>query len=123
MELDRRLISGELSNDQVKDVVALALELQGDPKRQWNDVGGQIIEKARVNGLTSDKQWQRYLDQAFDFGLAIEWWGNKPDQMTVRIAENSLSRISSYPVDDCLYRMAAFSLTPARFRQTVGIRR
>ena len=99
MELDRRLSSGELTDAQVNDAVVLALDFQADRKKPWNNLCGHIIEKARVGQLANDAQWQRYLDQAFDFSLSIEPIEKKPRQLAVRVVENSPPRIRSDPVD------------------------
>ncbi|MGB0769007.1 MAG: hypothetical protein ACPGYV_15020, partial [Phycisphaeraceae bacterium] len=62
-ELARRLTGNELSTSQAQQILAHALAVQADPTQPWDDQLGDIIERAREQGLTTDAQWQQYAAQ------------------------------------------------------------
>lgn len=61
-ELRRRYDAGLLSAIEIEDMIEAALVHQLDPKRPWQTAWGNFVELGRLNGDTTDDQWQRYAE-------------------------------------------------------------
>lgn len=62
-ELDRRLKDGRLTERTITELVAIALEVQGDRDRPWTRQWAVFLESARAAGHLSPEQTGRYFRQ------------------------------------------------------------
>ncbi|MBS0198331.1 MAG: hypothetical protein JSR77_16380 [Planctomycetes bacterium] len=63
-ELMARWLAGKFSSDQSVRVVEAALALQGDVNRPWTENWGDLIERAKLDGILTKAQSEQYLKQA-----------------------------------------------------------
>ena len=63
-EIERRQIDGELTADQVDDILARWLDHQGDPNLPWITTKGDLLDHAAKIGLLTPAQTQRFVEQA-----------------------------------------------------------
>jgi hypothetical protein len=68
-EFLRRRQTGKLSEAAVQNVIEAALEQQADQERPWLEDWGEFIEFARVDGLATDDQYERFYRQCIAFGF------------------------------------------------------
>ncbi len=68
-ELMARWLAGKFSTDQTAKVVEAALALQGDLNRPWTENWGDLIERAKLDGVLTNAQSQLYLKQAAPLAL------------------------------------------------------
>lgn len=70
-ELIRRYDRNSLGPEQVAEIVAAALEIQGDANRPWDEAWGDLIEKASMDDLVDEADLHRYYQQAAIIELAV----------------------------------------------------
>ena len=64
VQLVDRMSNAKLSADQTANVVEAALDIQENPRRPWATEWGDLIERARLDGVLSDAQQARFRNQA-----------------------------------------------------------
>lgn len=63
-ELERRSSKRGADKELIATIAAAALDIQGDPRRPWDEKWGDIIENALLTKILDDQDKQRYYDQA-----------------------------------------------------------
>jgi hypothetical protein len=63
-EIMNRILKGQIGKDEYQRVIAAALEYQGDLTREWSENWGELIERARFDGVLSEADAERFEEQA-----------------------------------------------------------
>jgi hypothetical protein len=99
LEIKRRMDRGDLSERQIRAVVADALDIQADAQQQWDPCWGDIIERAILRGLLTEEQVGRYLRQAYAdcpyFKVAARAHANSSLEVLMTLGPLRASRIDT----------------------------
>lgn len=89
-EIADRILRQKLSPDQYQRVIEEALAFQGDPSRPWSESWGDLIERARLDGVLTSSQAERFRSQAAVIDLRvrprIQAGGTTPVLLTLKEA-------------------------------------
>jgi hypothetical protein len=85
-EVMNRVLAKSLSADQYQGVIERALDLQGDPKAAWSESWGDLVERARLDGVLKPEQDTRFARQAARLGARTRPAVHAGQALPVRIA-------------------------------------
>lgn len=70
-EIMSRILSNKLDPAQYQKVIGAVLDMQADPNRAWSENWGELIERARFDGVLSKQDEARFAAQAPVFELEV----------------------------------------------------
>ncbi len=90
VEIQNRLMARKLDPAQYQRVIEATLELQGDLSRPWTESWGDLIERAKLDGVLKPEQEQRFNSQAAVLELkarpTVQAGGLTPVRLTLKEA-------------------------------------
>lgn len=63
-EIENRLLARKLDASQYQRVIDATLDMQGDTRRPWSEAWGDLIERAKLDGVLKPEQEERFHSQA-----------------------------------------------------------
>jgi hypothetical protein len=108
-ELNRRLAAGELTNQQVDEVITRALAVQADRQRAWVAGWGNFIETAAGLKFAIDEQWKTYARQAASFKLESRPRMRRQDAVVLRVTP-AIDRAGALSVLNVSWQVTAVRL-------------
>jgi hypothetical protein len=70
-EIGDRILRQKLSSDQYQRVINETLDFQADTDRRWSEAWGDLIERARLDGVLTPEQGERFNAQAAVIELRV----------------------------------------------------
>lgn len=63
-EIMTRILKGEIDKEEYQRIIAAVLEYQGDLSREWSENWGELVERARFDGVLKVEDAERFERQA-----------------------------------------------------------